>query len=67
VTVETARTKTVIELSDELSTESIVYELLLPIISSLTFLPSQTREIAQGLMEATISIGELKNNAIYWE
>jgi len=51
VTVEASTSKTVIELTDGLSTDTVAYEVLLPVIMALTFMPSQLPEIVDRLSE----------------
>ena len=51
VTVETTTSKTVIEVTDDISTDTVAYEVLLPVITAMTFMPSQLPEIADSLSE----------------
>ena len=68
VTVETSTSKTVIELTDDLSTDTIAYEVLLPVIMALTFMPSQLPEIVDGLSEIveTKSVSPVKNESRWY-
>lgn len=51
VTVETTNSKTVIEIGDDLFTDTMAYKVLLPVITALSFMPSQVSEIADSLSE----------------
>ena len=51
VTVETTTSKTVIEVTDDLFTDTMAYKVLLPVITALSFMPSQVSEIADSLSE----------------
>ena len=51
VTVETTTSKTVIEIGDDLFTDTMAYKVLLPVITALSFMPSQVSEIADSLSE----------------
>jgi len=68
VTVETSTSKTVIELTDDLSTDTVAYEVLLPVIMALTFMPSQLPEIVDGLSEIveTKSVSHVKNESRWY-
>jgi hypothetical protein len=68
VTVETSTSKTVIELTDDLSTDTVAYEVLLPVIMALTFMPSQLPEIVDGLSEIveTKSVSPVKNESRWY-
>ena len=51
VTVETTNSKTVIEVTDDIDTETVSYEVILPVITAMTFMPSQLKEIAKYFSE----------------